>query len=522
MRRACRGLDFQFSFNFLEYDHIFERYPISYTDTLRAISMLAASGATQLWQKSTSAEGLFDGLNQKARLTAGMVVQWVANNALREELREAVHKEINRWRPDVILGHSLGSLVGYDVLTHPIDRPKFRNAAFVSFGSQIGNPFVVGNFMAGRIEPITDVKWYHLYNRWDDVFTHRIRLFDSSFVEIDTPFGQWLSWGDHNPAEYLAHPQTVERVWPMLLDRDQAEFITLVAEEKQTRREPTTRALLVGINEYPNPRHCLQGPINDVFLMSSVLQENGFSPDHIRLLVNDRATAAGIRERLEWLFHDVQDGDRLVFHFSGHGTALPGYNAQTVVDRIYECLVPYDFNGSISSAVTDEQIYEMYVNLPYAVQVTMILDCCHAGGQARAGAPIRGIDPPEDIRHRAMRWDTERQLWMRRELKPLMGDLTLDSNRMESFAGEDGATLRMGRALPVRRLPTRSSANVAMIVATKVPICLSFYRTAGWMSKRTNTFMAEWPTEHFLLLLAIAYAGHGCVTTSVSDSVRWR
>jgi hypothetical protein len=43
---------------------------------------------------------------------------------------------------------------------------------------------------------------------------------------------------------------------------------------------PRRRALLVGINEYPDPSDRLEGCVNDVFLMSSLLQESGYAaPD---------------------------------------------------------------------------------------------------------------------------------------------------------------------------------------------------------------------------------------------------
>ncbi|CAK9078780.1 Metacaspase-6 (AtMC6) (Metacaspase 2c) (AtMCP2c) (Metacaspase-5) [Durusdinium trenchii] len=421
LRRAGREADVEFEF--LAYDHIFDDYQIRFQDTLVAVQRLLSSGATQLWRRVSGQEGIFDGINQTA---------------------------LKADPPDVILAHSLGSLVGYDLLTHP-DGEGLFDGVFVSLGAQIGNPFVVGNFLAGRIEPIPGVIWYHLFNRWDDVFTSEIHLSSPAFTQIETPFGEWGSL-DHDATKYLDHDNTVSRMWAVLPDvvREPVEELLTLAERPV--RPPIKRALLVGIDDYAEPRYQLQGAVNDVFLMSSVLQEKGYAPDDIRLLVNHRATAAAIRERLEWLFHDAQNGDEIVFHFSGHGVALPGYNAQTVVDRIYECLVPYDFDGSLESAVTDEDIHSMYVHLPYETNVTLILDCCHAGGQARAGMAVRGIEPPEDVRHRSMRWDADRGLWVARSLLPLTPNVMADDAKRERFAGEQGATIRIGRGMAVRRL----------------------------------------------------------------------
>jgi hypothetical protein len=48
------------------------------------------------------------------------------------------------------------------------------------------------------------------------------------------------------------------------------------------------RALLVGINDYPNPDDRLEGCVNDVFKISATLQQIGFDPEDIRVLFNER------------------------------------------------------------------------------------------------------------------------------------------------------------------------------------------------------------------------------------------
>ncbi len=57
--------------------------------------------------------------------------------------------------------------------------------------------------------------------------------------------------------------------------------------------------------------------------MSSVLQESGFKPDEIRVVLNERATAQGIMERLHWLLEGVRDGDERMLFYSGHGAQIP-------------------------------------------------------------------------------------------------------------------------------------------------------------------------------------------------------
>jgi len=214
--------------------------------------------------------------------------------------------------------------------------------------------------------------------------------------------------------------------------------------------KPPRRALLVGINDYPNPADRLQGCVNDVFLMSSMLQECGFEPENIRVLLNERATAAGIVERLNWLLEGAEDEQDRVFFYSGHGAQIPGYGVGEKVDQKDECLVAYDFDWSREHAVTDDQFYDLYSQLPYSTRFLSIFDCCHSGGLTReGGARVRGLTPPDDIRHRELKWDADEQMWVQRDfqkVRPLVSERKKD----QRMFGNDGAVQRLGRAASLR------------------------------------------------------------------------
>jgi len=93
-----------------------------------------------------------------------------------------------------------------------------------------------------------------------------------------------------------------------------------------------------------------------------------------------------------------------VLFFSGHGARLPSYNALEVVDQVDECLALHDFDwDEPDTAFVDDEFAAFYAQLPYGVRFTAIFDCCHGGGMARAtGARVRGLTPPDDIRHRML------------------------------------------------------------------------------------------------------------------------
>src|SRR5262249_22743366 len=156
----------------------------------------------------------------------------------------------------------------------------------------------------------------------------------------------------------------------------------------------------------------------DVFLMSSVLQECGFEPEDIRVVLDDRATAAGILERLHWLLDGTVAGNQRCFYYSGHAAPVPTYAVDGKVNHVDACLVPCAFASSRETAITDDRLLDLYSALPYGVHFMMVLDSCYSGGMTRGGVRVRGLDPPDDIRHRMLRWDRRTEMWVPRELPP--------------------------------------------------------------------------------------------------------
>ena len=469
------------TFEFFEYDEIFETLDITFADSIRAIYKLLSSGVRNWWKETpregrfglARSEGVFDAARDKLRWTAGYVVGWIENEAFRRDLRHKLIDKIAQVRPDVILGHSLGSLIAYDALisdeaytNSSVREHLARQTTYVSLGSQIANPFVVGNLHAGRILPLPVQFWYHLYNAQDDVFTAPVSLPGvRNFRQVNSYF-DIEGWMDHDAVEYFKHTATVQNVWvPLIQQATRTESLSLgpslvrrrsaksandeYTEERLWRgdRQPQRKALLVGINDYPDPRSRLAGCINDVFLMSALLQEHGYQADDIRLVLNDRATAQGILSRLEWLVEDTLPGDQLLFYFSGHGAQLPAYNAEEIADHMDEALVPYDFDWTPERSVIDDQIYQLYSQLHYDTRLTMIFDCCHSGGIHRDGGPmVRGLAPPDDIRHRALQWDPSSQLWVPRAFA-----VEAVEERGHRSWWQETATHRLGRATTLRQ-----------------------------------------------------------------------
>jgi len=152
------------------------------------------------------------------------------------------------------------------------------------------------------------------------------------------------------------------------------------------------KALLVGINRYPDPANELKGCVNDVRLMAETLKSRcGFPGDgNLRILTDARATTKAILEGLSWLTAGASPGDSLVFHYSGHGSQVPDRNGDEKTDRLDEILCPYDLDWD--HPLTDDDLAAACARVPRGALLTVILDCCHSGTGLREFAPA-GVSP---------------------------------------------------------------------------------------------------------------------------------
>src|SRR6185503_13610554 len=97
--------------------------------------------------------------------------------------------------------------------------------------------------------------------------------------------------GDHDGQEYIRQPNVISKVWreiaqPPAVRRGLISGATIRASTRiraedtveaaaalksSGRQHESRRALLIGINDYPNPDNRLEGCVNDVFRMSAAL-----------------------------------------------------------------------------------------------------------------------------------------------------------------------------------------------------------------------------------------------------------
>lgn len=196
--------------------------------------------------------------------------------------------------------------------------------------------------------------------------------------------------------------------------------------------EPGRRrlGLLIGVGEYPRIGESarLLGPANDVRALAAVLEQRfGFAARDLRLLVDADATRNAILGALDRLVEEAGDGDRVVIHFSGHGSQVPSRRPDEP-DGLDETLVPHDGvrgvgirGNGMGSAVAEEELRdirdgELFARLQRLESrgafVTLSLDCCHGGhahrrwprdqarprdaARARGGTRVRRLPPVVD------------------------------------------------------------------------------------------------------------------------------
>jgi hypothetical protein len=129
----------------------------------------------------------------------------------------------------------------------------------------------------------------------------------------------------------------------------------------------------------------------------------GFAMNSIRLLSDARATRAAIVERLNWLVTGVRPGDRLLFHYSGHGAQMVTRNPAAEVDKLDEVICPVDFDWSDEHAIRDKDFYKIFATVPAGVKFIWISDSCHSGDLTREFPKLKPehfpktLLPPADI-----------------------------------------------------------------------------------------------------------------------------
>ncbi|WP_406279692.1 caspase domain-containing protein [Embleya sp. NBC_00896] len=157
----------------------------------------------------------------------------------------------------------------------------------------------------------------------------------------------------------------------------------------------TVYALLVGIDDYPDPLHAaLRGCVNDIRAVRVWLDERLETPLSIVELPNDKATSesvvAGIRDHLGQAGPD----DVALLWYSGHGTELEIADpAHEFIEATGRCQALVCFDGPLLDKELGALLDAVSATGAHTVAV---LDCCFAGGATKAASDLTARFVPPD------------------------------------------------------------------------------------------------------------------------------
>ncbi|MBK6352786.1 MAG: caspase family protein [Saprospiraceae bacterium] len=172
--------------------------------------------------------------------------------------------------------------------------------------------------------------------------------------------------------------------------------ITSVSGQGQTKK-----AMLIGVGSYPESGGWASiNSANDIKLIKTALESQGFKAEHIAEISDSKATRQGILAAIKNdLLPKVKAGDMVYFQFSGHGQQRPDKDGDEI-DGLDECIVPYDspkkFKPGVyegENLITDDELNQNLTQIREKLgpngQLLVVLDACHSGTGTR-GSVARG------------------------------------------------------------------------------------------------------------------------------------
>ena len=149
-----------------------------------------------------------------------------------------------------------------------------------------------------------------------------------------------------------------------------------------------SRALMIGVADVPH--YELPGIDLDIDNMKKVAEIMGFKPGDIKVLYNQQATYANVKQALgSWVREGVGPQDRVLIYFSGHGTLVPD-PAPGNVNGVDDALVLHDVErarvqgrASLRNVLIGHEFGAALTAIP-SRNVLVLVDACHSGTATRA------------------------------------------------------------------------------------------------------------------------------------------
>jgi Caspase domain/Domain of unknown function (DUF4384) len=153
-------------------------------------------------------------------------------------------------------------------------------------------------------------------------------------------------------------------------------------------------ALIIGVSTYSDPNTPpLPGARVDKESATQMARAMQVPASNIRYLQDAQATGDNIRKALADLNTNVQEGDRVFIHYSGHGTR---YNDPQAGGCI-EALLAHD--GGQKGTITNREMSQLLKPITQKTDKLFVMyDACHSGGLVGNASALRtrGLTTPED------------------------------------------------------------------------------------------------------------------------------
>jgi|CXWJ01.1.fsa_nt_gi uncharacterized caspase-like protein len=153
---------------------------------------------------------------------------------------------------------------------------------------------------------------------------------------------------------------------------------------------PHDIALVIGIETYKN-QSLTASPFAraDAERVAKYLGALGYDSHNVAVLINERATLATIRSRVEyWVSERAKTDSRVLIYYSGHGSMNPATGDTYIV--------PHDGNPAdlLNTAYSTKRLYRDLADLNVN-QVVVMLDSCFSGKGSRS-VLMEGARPASD------------------------------------------------------------------------------------------------------------------------------
>lgn len=142
------------------------------------------------------------------------------------------------------------------------------------------------------------------------------------------------------------------------------------------------RVLLIGVGDVRNaPLPAIDVDIDNMRKIATIM---GFKPDEIKVLYDEQATYANVKETLNTWVHDgVGANDKVLIYFSGHGTRVVDAQSTNGQD---DALVMHDVvlegHGKVKNVLLGRELGAAIAKIP-SREVLVLVDACHSGSATR-------------------------------------------------------------------------------------------------------------------------------------------